>query len=153
MVNQTSFVSLAKFLWVVLSVSLWVYFGGELIYHLNYWVFSLSHKPENIKYIYPAYRHFSYRLSLGCSLRIWYQLALPRIKHLNGLLRHNSMDSKQAKQHCPQLIRNKAMKKEMMHWFSICLHIQYQSIIIILLIIYKKNLTQSNRSWKNATLG
>ena len=58
---------------------------------------------------------------------------LPWIKHLNGLLQHILMDSKQAKQHCPQLIRNRIMKKEMIHWFSTRLHIQHQSIIIILL--------------------
>ena len=50
---------------MVLSVSFWVFFGGELIYHSNYWVFLLSHKPENIKYIYLAYPHLSFQLSLG----------------------------------------------------------------------------------------
>ena len=48
-VNQNSSVSLAKFLWVVLSVSFWVYLCGELIYPLNYWVFYLSHKTRKYK--------------------------------------------------------------------------------------------------------
>ena len=46
---QNCFLSLAKFLWVVLFVFLWVYFGGELIYPLNYWVFSYPIKPKKYK--------------------------------------------------------------------------------------------------------
>ena len=69
---QNCFLSLAKFLWVVLFVFLWVYFGGELIYPLNYWVFSYPIKPKNIKYIHLAYFHLSYRWSLGCPIQIRY---------------------------------------------------------------------------------
>ena len=69
-VSQTSFMSLAKFFWVMLSISFRVYFGGKFINPLNYCVFLLSHKPENIKYIYPTCPCFSYWLSLDCPLRI-----------------------------------------------------------------------------------
>ena len=69
-VSQISSMSLTKFFWVILSISLWIYFDGELVYPLNYCVYLLSHKPENIKYIYLAYPRFSYWLSLGCPIRI-----------------------------------------------------------------------------------
>ena len=35
-VSQNSYVSLVKFLWVVLLVSLWIYLGCKLIYLLDY---------------------------------------------------------------------------------------------------------------------
>ena len=78
--RQFSLVSLAKLFWVVISLSLWICFGGEFIYPFLILGVFLFHVTK--KYIHQAIPHSSYWMSLIYLILFQYQLT--RVSAVEG---------------------------------------------------------------------